>query len=86
MVNYMRVMALETTLDSTEIIDEAITYFKDHFGLQISDQVRNCCIEFSNVVGNVTIQVFPKGTKNEVVMTTREWEFQVLEFLKFLQR
>lgn len=72
-------------MDKERIINEAITYFNGHFGLPVADHVKGCCIEFSNDFGFVTIQVFPKERGNEVVLTTREWEYQVLEFLKFLR-
>ncbi len=81
----MRVMSLETSMDKTKIINEAITYFNGLFGLQVADHVPNCCIEFSNDIGFVTVQVFQKGILNEVVLTTREWEHQVLEFIIFLR-
>ncbi|MHA1907104.1 MAG: hypothetical protein ACW98Y_07405 [Candidatus Thorarchaeota archaeon] len=81
----MRVMSQETTMEKAKIMNEAITYFNGFFGLPVADHVKSCCIEFSNDIGYVTIQVFPKGALNEVVLTTREWEYQVLEFIKFLQ-
>jgi hypothetical protein len=82
----MRVMAQETSIDKLEIIEEAITFFNGLFGIPVSEHVQHCCIEFSNDIGFVTIQIFPKGRMNEVVLTTREWEHQVLEFVKFLRR
>ena len=81
----MRVMSQETSMDKIKIIEEAITYFNGLFGLQVTDHVPNCCVEFSNDIGFVTLQVFQKGTVNEVVLTTREWEHQVLEFINFLR-
>ena len=81
----MRVMSQETSMDKTKVIQEAITYFNGLFGIPVADHVQHCCIEFSNDIGYVTIQIFPKGSTNEVVLTTKEWEHQVLEFIKFLQ-
>ncbi|MHA2425998.1 MAG: hypothetical protein ACXAEF_14500, partial [Candidatus Thorarchaeota archaeon] len=83
--NWMRVMSQETSMEPTKIIDEAISYFNGLFGIPVVDHVKSCCIEFCRDTGYVTIQVFPKGSLNEVVLTTREWEHQVLEFLKFLR-
>ncbi|MDF1540883.1 MAG: hypothetical protein P1Q69_18445 [Candidatus Thorarchaeota archaeon] len=80
----MKVMAKETSLEINKIISEAVTYFKGFFGLQVADHVPNCCVEFSNNTGYVTVQVFPKGSRNEVILTTREWDYQVLEFMKSL--
>ncbi len=72
-------------METNKIINEAITYFNGHFGIPVANHVENCCIEFCSDLGFVTIQILPKGAKNEVILTTREWEYQVLEFIKFLR-
>ncbi|MFW9909698.1 MAG: hypothetical protein ACFFEF_14090 [Candidatus Thorarchaeota archaeon] len=73
-------MSKETRKSVNQIIETAIDFFTGIYGFSISDSVPNCCIEFRNDLGYVTVQVFPKGKLNEVVLTTQEWDYQIMQF------
>ena len=76
----MRVITTETRKTTRDVLELAREFFKDMLGLDIDESVTNCCIEFSNDTGSVTVQVFPKGTKREVVLTSENWEPRLIEF------
>ena len=75
-------MSKESARGVSEIIDLAIEYFNGLFGLEVSEHIPECCAEFSNDLGYVTIQIFPKASRNAVIMTSKEWEYQIHDFLK----
>ncbi len=80
----MRVMSKESPKAVSEIMRLAIEYFNGLFDLKISEHIPNCCAEFRNDFGYVTIQVFPHNNMNEVILTSQEWEYQILDFLNVL--
>ena len=77
-------MSKESPKTVSEIMRLAIEYFNGLFDLEIAEHIPNCCAEFRNELGYVTIQVFPRDSLNEVILTSQEWEFQLLDFLKAL--
>ena len=66
---------------TAEILRSAKDFFDGKFGLEISDDVPGCCLEFANSVGFVSVQVLDEGQEREVILTTREFEYQIQEFL-----
>jgi len=77
-------MSKESPKTVSEILRFAIEYFNGLFGLEISEHIPNCCAEFRNALGYVTIQVFPQIGRTEVILTSQEWDYQILDFLKAL--
>ena len=78
----MKVVSKRTRLTPAEIMKKAEEYFDGRFGLKKTASDTSCCAEFVGSLGFVTVQVSASGNLNEVVLTTREWEYQVQDFLK----
>lgn len=76
----MRVLTTETRKTTQDVLEMAKIFFQDMLGLDIDESVTNCCIEFSGEIGSVTVQVFAKGAKRGVILTSEHWEPQLLEF------
>jgi hypothetical protein len=47
----------------------------------VVEENANCCVAFENDLGFVNVQVIDKGACREITLTTREWEYQIEEFL-----
>ena len=78
----MRVMSKQSPRSAAEIMSLAIQYFNGTFGLEMSEHIPDCCAEFKNDLGYVTIQIYPQSGRNEIIMTSQEWEYQLMDFLK----
>ncbi len=78
----MKVVSKRTRLTPLEIIRKAEEYFDGRFGLRKTSSVASCCADFVGDLGFVTVRVATSGGLSEAVLTTREWEYQVQEFLK----
>jgi hypothetical protein len=76
----MRVITTESKKTTQDILEMAKVFFEGMLGLDIDESVSNCCIEFSSDIGSVTVQVFPNGSKREVILTSQHWEPRLLEF------
>lgn len=81
----MLVMSKDTKLSADEILDRARNYFDNRFGLKLENYNPSCCIEFQSEIGFVDIAVEESNGKTEVIVRTREWEFQVKDFLRGLK-
>ncbi|MHA2143101.1 MAG: hypothetical protein ACXADC_07515 [Candidatus Thorarchaeota archaeon] len=77
-------MSKRTKLERDEIIKRAKAEFDGRFGLAATDPDTNCCIEFVSDLGYVTIEVIEHDDENEVILRTREWEYQVQQFIRSL--
>jgi hypothetical protein len=77
----MKVMSKQTGLDSEKIIDRVKEHFVGKFGFKVVDDSYGCCLELENNLGFINVQVSDRGDHREVTFTTREWEYQLLEFL-----
>lgn len=77
----MKVMTKRTRLTSDKIIEQAKSYFSGKYGLEVVEETQNCCVGFANNLGFVNAQVVDNGDYREVTLTTREWEYQIQEFL-----
>ena len=80
----MKVMSKKVDLSTRVILDLARSFFGDRFGLEIREDIPSCCIEFANDMGFVAIQILDEGLQRDVIVTTREFEYQILEFLNSL--
>ena len=71
----------KSRLNPDEILAKASRYFgKGGEGLDETES-GSCCISFSGVGGYVTVTVCDKGNEREVDVETREFEYQVKQFL-----
>jgi len=70
----------ETELEPSEVLDLAEEYFGEGgLGLEITSR-DDCCISLAGGGGHVTVTVID-GEKTEVDVETREWDYQVKEFI-----
>jgi hypothetical protein len=78
----MKVMSKVTSLSNEEVMDKAKEFFDGRLGLKLRDIEPKCCVEFSSNLGFVTIKTSDEGHDIEVTVSTREYEYQIQEFLK----
>ncbi len=78
----MKVMSKRTKLPSTEVIARAKRFFESETGMNVIDETEDCCVEFSSNLGFVIVQLQGEDREREVVLKTREYEYQIQEFLK----
>lgn len=77
----MKVMSKQTRLSSEAVIEKAKNYFEGEIGLKVTDETSNCCVEFASNLGFVIVQLREEDHNREVVVSTREFEYQIQEFL-----
>jgi hypothetical protein len=71
----------ETTLSADDVLRRASDFFGTQ-GLGLEERERNsCCIAFEGGGGYVSINLVEAGGKRDVDVESREWEYQVKEFL-----
>ena len=74
-------ISMQSQLNSDEILSTASRYFgKGGEGLDETER-GPCCISFSGAGGYVTVTVCEQDNKREVVVETREFEYQAKQFL-----
>ncbi|MGD2104854.1 MAG: hypothetical protein PVJ55_07070 [Anaerolineae bacterium] len=65
--------------------EEAIAQAKDYFGedgLGLAVTVHNpCCVTFEGAGGHVTVTASEGEDRTEVELETREWDYQVKQFM-----
>ena len=71
---------VKTKLSPEEVIQKAKAYFGEQMGLTIVDEGA-CCISFEGGGGFVEITVTQEDDKTDVDLTTREWMFDVQQFM-----
>lgn len=72
----------ESSHGAEDVIKKARIFFgPGGVGLQIKDEGQ-CCITFEGGGGHVHIDVTTKEKGSDVEIETREWDYQVKEFLK----
>jgi hypothetical protein len=72
----------ESNQKPEDIIEKARTFFgPGGVGLEITDEGQ-CCITFEGGGGHVRIDAASKGKGSDVDIETREWDYQVKEFLR----
>lgn len=71
----------ETTRSADDILGRASDFFGSQ-GLGLEEKERNsCCIAFEGGGGYVSITVVEAAGKRDVDVESREWDYQVKEFL-----
>jgi hypothetical protein len=75
-------MSRRTKLEREETIRRAKVKFDGQFGLAARDPNANCCMEFVSNLGYITVEIIEH--ENEVILRTREWEYQVEQFISNL--
>lgn len=81
----MKVVTKKSNLPPEKIMERVKEYFNGKFGLKVVEEISNCCVEFSSNLGFVNAQIVDRGKYRELTLTTREWEYQVEEFLNQLK-
>ncbi len=80
----MKVMSKITNLSPKDVIDRAEAFFNAKYGLNMLESNHTCCAYFQGETGFVAVRVVPSGKHNEAILETREWDYQIQEFLKTL--
>jgi hypothetical protein len=72
---------VKTNKSAQEIIEQAVDFFGENgVGLEITDR-GSCCATFEGGGGHVSLTV-TEGDKTEVELVTREWDYQVKQFMR----
>ncbi|MHA2042096.1 MAG: hypothetical protein ACW975_09560 [Candidatus Thorarchaeota archaeon] len=74
-------MSKRTKLEREEIIRRAKMKFDGRFGLAAKNPNAECCMEFVSDLGYITVEIIEHEDENEVILRTREWEYQVEQFI-----
>jgi hypothetical protein len=75
-------IAKQTKLEPNDIIERASKFFGDD-GEKLQEKERNtCCITFEGAGGYVTVSVADEDKFRTVDVETREFEYQVKQFLE----
>ena len=77
----MIVVSFETKKDQEEILDEAVKYFRDNVGLEITEK-NSCCVHFGNKLGYVNVTLTQEQDKFKVDVESREYEYHAKQFVK----
>jgi len=76
--------SVETKLEPEEAIRKAVAYFgKDGLGLEAIEE-NPCCFHFQGAGGHVAATAYKEGKKTTLELETREWDYQVKQFMKEL--
>ena len=75
-------LSVYTKLDNKRVIDQAVDYFSNKSGLKIKEQV-DCCLVFEGAGGYVRVDIV-NNEKTEVILESREHEYQVKKFAEQL--
>jgi len=72
----------ESKLSPAKVTEKAIQFFgPDGVGLEVKDQGENCVL-FEGGGGHVFFQACEKGGGSELDLETREWDYQVKQFMR----
>ncbi len=77
----MKVLSKKIKITNEEVITRARDFFEGKFGFRLQTEPSDCCIEFLNDSGFITVQINNSTEGREVVIRSREWEEQAEEFL-----
>ncbi len=77
----MALYSVTTKKDPEHVVEQAIDYFGEE-GLGLSLTRENpCCATFEGGGGHVTVTASRKEDRTEVELETREWDYQVKQFM-----
>jgi hypothetical protein len=75
----------ETRQEGKTVVERAVAYFGEGgLGLKISER-SDCCVFFEGGGGHVNLLTTPQEKKTRVNIETREWDYQVKNFLRILK-
>ena len=75
-------METRTKLSEAEVIKRAIDYFgPGGHGLEVKEQ-SDCLVTFEGGGGGVYVATCVEDEKTSVELTSREWDYQIQEFLR----
>lgn len=74
-------IATETKLSPEEAIKQAIEFFSGNYGLEVKDQ-EPTHVYLEGGGGGVEIATKTQDNKTSVEIVSREWDFQVKEFIR----
>jgi hypothetical protein len=75
------VVSVESKKSQKEILDEAVRYFHDNLGLEITER-GSCCAYFRDDLGYVNVTLSREEDKFKIDVESREYEYHVKEFAK----
>ena len=74
-------LSTSTKLDRDEVIKRAVAFFgPTGYGLEVTEEATGCA-SFKGGGGGVEVIANFEGEKTTVDLTSREWDYQVKEFL-----
>lgn len=75
--------SVRTEWDAERVMSQAKDYFGDGgLGLSVVAEAR-CCLRFEGGGGHVEVSVAEEGRPDaEIIVETREWDYQVKRFLE----
>ncbi len=75
-------IAKKTKSTPEDVIKKAVEFFgPSGYGLKVTEQAE-ACASFEGGGGGVSITACSEGKRTSVEIETREWEYQVKEFLR----
>ena len=75
-------LEVQTKLSSEKAIEQAVAFFgPDGYGLEVKENYKNHAY-FEGGGGSVTVTTSVKGDKTSVDIVSKEWDFQVQEFVE----
>jgi hypothetical protein len=75
-------LSAESRLSPQEVTQRAIEFFgPEGYGLEITDQ-SDTCAYFKGGGGSIEVTACSEENKTEVTITSREWDYQVRQFLR----
>jgi hypothetical protein len=75
---------VETNLDVEEVLEKAVEFFgPDGLGLEVGTRT-DAAVSFVGGGGHVAVVVCPTDSGSELDLETREWDYQVKEFMQQL--
>ena len=74
-------MEIKTRLSEEEVIKKAVEFFgTGGYGLEVKEQ-NECLVTFEGGGGGVSVATCVEGDKTAVELTSREWDYQLKEFI-----
>ena len=71
----------ESKLSPGKVLEKALEFFgPEGLGLEVKEQ-NECCANFEGGGGHVVVRVGERGRGSEVDLETREWDYQVKQFM-----
>ena len=75
------VISFETRKGQEEILDQAVKYFRDDVGLEVTER-GSCCVYFADKIGYVKMTLTEEEDKFKVDVESKEYEYHAKEFAR----